>query len=242
MFTLPGIINQSNLSSIEISISKLLTPSLFYSPRQTAKFQNLTSNSSHFLNFTGYNNVTSQNSLTTGFRFSWDYGTSGWVANNVTERYLPQTFSAVGNMSFFMYIKLPVTIPVDYITFFTFRSGSNPVQYDFDIELQKNNLAFFSAMRTATSPLYPWINNGNSGNILNKACLVIYRKNGSTHNLFVNNNTMLSYTYTPLAISTNPTYTYGINQGMRYQCFGFCDYSISDSQVTSLKNLLPSGL
>jgi hypothetical protein len=242
MFTRAGIFNQSNLSYPETAILKLLSPSLFYSPRQTARFQNLTSSSTHFLNFTGYSNVTSQNPLTSGFRFSWDYDTSGWNTNNITEKYFPQTFSSAGNMSFFMYIRLPATIPVNSITFFSFRSGSSPIQYDFDIELQKSNLAFFSAMRTSTSTLYPWIGNGNNSNILNKTCLVIYRRNGSSHNLFVNNNTMLSYTYTPLAISTNPTYTYGVNEGMRYQCFGFCDYSISDDQVTSLKTLLPSGL
>ena len=242
MFTRPGIFNQSNLSYPETAILKLLSPSLFYSPRQTARFQNLTSSSTHFLNFTGYSNVTSQNPLTSGFRFSWDYGTSGWTTNNITEKYFPQAFNSAGNMSFFMYIRLPATIPVDSITFFSFRSGTSPIQYDFDIELQKSNLAFFSAMRTSTAALYPWITNGNGSNILNKTCLVIYRRSGSTHNLFVNNNTMLSYTYTPLAIGTNPTYTYGINEGMRYQCFGFCNYSISDSQVTSLKNLLPSGL
>jgi hypothetical protein len=242
MFTRPGIINQSNLSSTETAILKLLNPSLFYAPRQTARFQNLTSSSSHFLNFTGYSNVTSQNPLSSGFRFSWDYGTSGWSPSNATERNFPQAFSSAGNMSFFMYIRLPATISVDYLTFFSFRSGSSPIQYDFDIELQKSNLAFFSAMRTSTSTLYPWITNGNSSTILNKTCLVIYRRSGSTHNLFVNNNTMLSHTYTPLALSTSPTYAYGVNEGMRYQCFGFCNYSMSDSQVTSLKNLLPSGL
>jgi hypothetical protein len=242
MFTRSGIINQNNLGFTEIAILRLLNPSLFYAPRQTARFQNLTSSSSHFLNFTGYSNITSQSHLTNGFRFSWDYDTSGWNTNNITEKYFPQTFSSAGNMSFFMYIKLPTTIPINIVTFFSFRSGSNPTQYDFDIELQKSNLAFFSAMRTSTSTLFPWIGNGNNSNILNKTCLVIYRRSGSTHNLFVNNNTMLSYTYTPLAISTNPTYTYGVNEGMRYQCFGFCNYSISDSQVTSLKTLLPSGL
>ena len=242
MFSRTGIINQSNLGSTETAIIKLLSPSLFYSPRQTARFQNLTSSSSHFLNFAGYSNITSQNPLTSGFRFSWDYGTSGWNTNNITEKYFPQTFNSAGNMSFFMYIRLPATIPINTVTFFSFRSGSSPVQYDFDIELQKSNLAFFSAMRTSASTLYAWASNGNSNTILNKTCLVIYRRNASTHNLFVNNNTMLSYTYTPLAISTNPAYAYGINEGMRYQCFGFCNYRISDSQVTSLKSLLPSGL
>jgi hypothetical protein len=241
MFTRPGIINQKNLSSTETAILKLLSPSLFYSPRQTARFQNLTSSSSHFLNFTGYSNVTSQNPLTSGFRFSWDYG-SGWLPNTAAERHFPQVFNSAGNMSFFMYIRLPAAIPIDYLTFFSFRSGSSPIQYDFDIELQRSNLAFFSAMNTSASPLYPWISDGNLNTILNKTCLVIYRRSGSTHNLFVNNNSMLSYTYTPLARSNDPAYFYGINEGMRYQCFGFCDYSISDSQVTSLKNLLPSGL
>jgi hypothetical protein len=242
MFARTGIVNQSNRGFTETAILKLLNPSLFYSPRQTGKFQNLTSSSSHFLDFTGYSNITSQTALTSGFRFSWDYSTSGWNANNITEKYFPQTFSSASNMSFFMYIKLPATIPVNYVTFFSFRSGSSPIQYDFDIELQKSNLAFFSAMRTSTSTLYPWISDSNSNGILNKTCLVIYRRSGSTHNLFVNNNTMLSYTFTPLALSTNPLYIYGVNEGMRYQCFGFCNYSISDSQVTSLKNLLPSGL
>ena len=242
MFAQTGIVNQSNRGSTEIAILRLLSPSLFYVPRQTARFQNLTSSSNHFFDFTGYTNFTSQSSLTNGFRFSWDHGTSGWNSNNITEKYFPQTFSSVSDMSFFMYIKLPSTIPVSNLTFFSFRSGSNPIQYDFDIELQRSNLAFFSAMRTSSSPLFPWQGNGNSSTILNKTCLIIYRRSGSTHNLFVNNNTMLSYTYTQLSLKANPTYSYGVNEGIIHQCLGFCNYSISDSQVTSLKNLLPSGL
>ena len=245
MFCIPGIVSQQTLVSKEAAILTLLSPKLFYVPRNSpARFQNITTDTSHFLDFSSYPGIISQSALITGFDFSWNFGTSGWNTVSLSEKYLPVLFNASQDMSFFMYIKLPDALPTSYITFFSFRSnwGSSPSQYDFDIEIQRSPLAFFSAMNNSAGQLSVWISNTQSSSILGKTCLVIYRRSGSQHNLFVNQNAMLSHNFAPPPLILPTVQVIGINEGMRMQCFGFCNYAITDTQVTSLKEFLPSGL
>jgi len=231
----------SEYRDIEVQLLNLLTPKLLYSPRDLT-LKNIANTTAHSLNFSNYSAIVQNSGFIQDFPYSFNLSNTGFNPLTANEREIPQIFNIGGNISFFMYIELPEVIPDAYTNFFLIRSGTNPEQYDFCIQLQKSNLAFYVMMGNSATPTYAYVNNGNATTILNKTNLIIYRRSGNTHSLFVNNNSVLTQTFTPSAITaTQQTWQFGSNTGITYQCFGFCDYAITDAQISTLKHLLPTG-